>query len=74
MKTTVLHKPFFHIILIVVLILISYANTFHVPFYFDDRFAIVENPIIKDLKFFIEPSKAKDFKEICRLSHVCPEL
>jgi tetratricopeptide (TPR) repeat protein len=51
-----------HIILIVLLGLLAYSNTFHVPFQFDDRWVIVENPIIKDLQYFTEPSKAEGFE------------
>jgi hypothetical protein len=63
-----LKKKFFqrfvvHIILISALSLLAYANTFHVPFHFNDKSAIVENPLIKDLKYFIRPSLAKVFEE-----------
>jgi tetratricopeptide (TPR) repeat protein len=57
-----LKRPLFHVLLVIILSLIAYSNTFHVPFQFDDKPVIVENPIIKDLQFFVEPSKAKDFK------------
>jgi tetratricopeptide (TPR) repeat protein len=33
-----------------------------VPFQYDDKPVIVNNPIVKDLNYFIEPSKASDFK------------
>ncbi len=49
-------------LLIAVLGCIAYSNTFSVPFHWDDRFVIIENPIIKDLRFFIEPSKAEVFQ------------
>ncbi|TNF56633.1 hypothetical protein EP227_00535, partial [bacterium] len=62
MKTFDFHKPLFHVLLIIMLSLIAYSNTVHVPFHFDDKNVIVENPIIKDLRFFAEPSKAKDFQ------------
>jgi tetratricopeptide (TPR) repeat protein len=57
-----LHKPFVHILLIVVLGLIAYSNTFHSPFIFDDVVVIKENPIIRDLGFYLEPSRAEAFK------------
>lgn len=57
-RTTILH-----FILIAVMAMFVYSNTFDVPFHLDDEPNIVENPVIKDLKFFIEPSKAKDLKE-----------
>jgi hypothetical protein len=62
MKTFDSHKPLIHVLLIIMLSLIAYSNTIHVPFHFDDKNVIVENPIIKNLQFFTEPSKAKDFK------------
>jgi tetratricopeptide (TPR) repeat protein len=61
MKTINLHKTSLHILLIVLLSLIAYSNTFHVPFYFDDKRAIINNPVIKDLQYFVQPSKAKPF-------------
>jgi tetratricopeptide (TPR) repeat protein len=61
MKATDLHKTSLHILLIVLLSLIAYSNTFHVPFYFDDERAIINNPVIKDLQYFVQPSKAKPF-------------
>lgn len=51
-------------LLIIVLGLIIYSNTFESPFYFDDEFYIVKNPVIKDLSYFSEPSKAKDFETV----------
>lgn len=47
-----------HIILIAVLGLLAYRNTFNAPFVFDDRRIIVENPAIRDLDYFVSPSKA----------------
>lgn len=54
-----LRKPLLHIILIATLGLIAYSNTFTVPFQFDDDLYIVENPLIKDLDYLREPSKAE---------------
>jgi hypothetical protein len=62
-KNALIHKPLFHVLLILLLSLLAYANTFHVPFHFDDKPVIVENPIIKDLQYFTSPSKAKVFTE-----------
>jgi tetratricopeptide (TPR) repeat protein len=56
-------KTFTHLVLIILLSLIAYSNTFHVPFHFDDKPVIVENPIIKDFQYFTSPSKAKVFTE-----------
>jgi tetratricopeptide (TPR) repeat protein len=55
------HKPFLHLLLIILLSLLAYSNTFHAPFHFDDAGVIVENPVIKDLRYFAEPSRAKQF-------------
>jgi tetratricopeptide (TPR) repeat protein len=60
-KKSLFQKTFTHLILIVILGLIAYSNTFHVPFHFDDYDVIVNNPIIKDLQFFVEPSEARKF-------------
>jgi tetratricopeptide (TPR) repeat protein len=38
-----------------------YSNTFNVPFHLDDKPNIVENPIIKDLSYFIHPAEAMKF-------------
>ena len=48
-----------HLILIALLGLIAYSNTFNVPFLFDDIENIVENPLVKDFSYFTDPSKAK---------------
>jgi tetratricopeptide (TPR) repeat protein len=50
-----------HIIFIALLGLLVYSNTFNVPFQWDDRTNIIENPIIKDLGYFISLSWADDF-------------
>ena len=39
-----------------------YSNTLEAPFVFDDKFVIIENPIVKDLAYFISPSEAKVHK------------
>jgi tetratricopeptide (TPR) repeat protein len=51
MKATLryLNRPLVHIVLIAVLGLIVYSNTFDVPFQFDDGGNIPENPQIKEL-------------------------
>ncbi|TAN45461.1 MAG: tetratricopeptide repeat protein [Nitrospirae bacterium] len=51
-------------LLIIGIGLIIYSNTFYSPFYFDDEYYIVKNPVIKDLSYFWGPSKAKDFENI----------
>ncbi|PLX85491.1 MAG: hypothetical protein C0617_04140 [Desulfuromonas sp.] len=42
-----------HILLIALAGLAAYANTFGAPFVFDDKYAIVDNPVIKDLGNFV---------------------
>ncbi len=56
-----LYKPVIHILLIILFCVIAYSNTFQSPFHFDDKLNIVENPVIKKLPVFLEPSKAKDY-------------
>jgi tetratricopeptide (TPR) repeat protein len=53
----------FHIILIAIVGLIVYSNTFNVPFQWDDSIYIEDNPVIKDFSYFLEPSKAKALGE-----------
>ncbi|MBI5195488.1 MAG: hypothetical protein HZA10_04105, partial [Nitrospirae bacterium] len=51
-RTTLLHKPIVHILLIVIIGLIAYSNTFHVPFQFDDHNFIVDNHKLRNLSSF----------------------
>jgi protein O-mannosyl-transferase len=46
-----LNRPLVHLLLIAGLALFAYANTFHVPFVFDDVGLIVKNPLIRNLNF-----------------------
>jgi tetratricopeptide (TPR) repeat protein len=62
-KKSLLQKTFTHLILIVILCLIAYSNTFESSFHFDDLSVIVGNPIIKDIQYFTSPSKASIFTE-----------
>lgn len=48
-----LARPWFQFLLLAVLGGISYSNTLHVPFVFDDRTSIVANPVITDLGGFL---------------------
>jgi len=41
--------------LIITIISIVYSNTLEAPFVFDDKFVIVENPIVKDLGYMVDP-------------------
>ncbi|MBF0344034.1 MAG: tetratricopeptide repeat protein [Nitrospirae bacterium] len=51
-----IHKPIISILLIVIIGLLSYSNTFKGPFVFDDTPNIVENPLIKDLRYLTDTS------------------
>ena len=57
-KTIFINNTFLHIFLIIIIGFLSYANTFHVPFQWDEGYFIVDNPIVKDIGFFKEPSSA----------------
>ncbi|HEX8948705.1 MAG TPA: tetratricopeptide repeat protein [Dissulfurispiraceae bacterium] len=50
-----------HLALLVGLSLLCYANTFEVPFQFDDHIFIESNPVVKDLSFFASPALARKF-------------
>ena len=62
-KAGFLHKPIVHLLLIIIVGFIAYSNTFDVPFYFDDEVGISGNPLIKDLRFFLAPSTAKEYNQ-----------
>ncbi len=55
-------QSFIHILCIVFLILIIYSNTLNAPFQWDEGYFLVDNPIIKDLHYFTNPSDAKGFE------------
>ncbi|TAN45210.1 MAG: hypothetical protein EPN22_04240 [Nitrospirae bacterium] len=46
-------KPFAHALIIALVGLFVYSETFSVPFLFDDASGISENPLVKDLKNFL---------------------
>jgi len=48
--------------LIITIISIVYSNTLEAPFVFDDKLVIVENPIVRDLGYMVNPSEAKVHK------------
>jgi tetratricopeptide (TPR) repeat protein len=50
-----------HIVVIILLGIAVYSNTFESPFVLDDVVNIVDNPIIKDLGYFSQPSSARGF-------------
>ncbi|MBI4824045.1 MAG: hypothetical protein HY805_07445 [Nitrospirae bacterium] len=55
-------KPIIHLCLIALIGILSYSNTFNSPFQWDEKSFIAKNPIVKDLSYFLEPSKAKGFE------------
>jgi hypothetical protein len=57
-----LSKPICHLLLVIILGILGYSNTLNGPFYFDDVHNIVENPIVKNLNYYITPSKASVHK------------
>ncbi|MBF0557968.1 MAG: tetratricopeptide repeat protein [Nitrospirae bacterium] len=48
----------YRLLLIAVVGLISYSNTFHVPFQFDDYSNVADNPIIRNVREFFSSSHA----------------
>jgi hypothetical protein len=54
-----LHRKACHVFLIALVGLLAYSNTFNSPFMWDEKDFIVNNPIVKDLDFFVHPSKAE---------------
>ena len=48
--------------MIITIISIVYSNTLEAPFVLDDKLVIVENPIVKDLGYMVNPSEAKVHK------------
>ncbi len=57
-KKNIPGNPVFHILLIAVIGFLAYSNTFNAPFQWDEDIFLRENPIIKNLTYFLEPSKA----------------
>jgi Flp pilus assembly protein TadD len=53
--------PVLHGLLIAVVCLAAYSNTFHVPFQFDDDYQIVVKPYVRDIRHFLEGSGPKWF-------------
>ena len=61
-RSNLFSKPIFHNLLIITICSIAYSNTLESPFVFDDKLVIVENPIIRDLGYMVNPSEAKVHK------------
>jgi tetratricopeptide (TPR) repeat protein len=62
MNNNALPRAAFYFLLMAITAILAYSNTFNVPFQFDDNPVIVDNPIVKDLRYFIEPSDAARFR------------
>ena len=52
-------KSLIYCLLIIAIGILAYSNTFNSPFQWDENDFLVQNPIVKNLKYFWEPSKAK---------------
>ena len=52
-------KSLIYCFLIIAVGILDYSNTFNSPFQWDENDFLVQNPIVKNLKYFWEPSKAK---------------
>jgi Flp pilus assembly protein TadD len=53
------NKPLIHCLLIITIGIIAYSNSFNSPFQWDEHDFLVQNPIVKNLRYFLEPSRAK---------------
>lgn len=51
------HNPLIHAIFVIAVGTAVYANTFAVPFFFDDFPYLKSNPLIRDFGFFLDPEK-----------------
>ncbi len=59
LKRNRFNQPIFHYFLIIGIGLLIYSNSFYSPFQWDEHDFIVQNPIVKNLDYFLSPSKAK---------------
>ncbi len=55
------YRPVIHLLIVVLIGFFSYSNTFHSPFQWDEMTYLEKNQIIKDLHYFMQPSKAQGF-------------
>ncbi len=63
------NKNYVHILVVAVLGLLIYSNTFSAPFVFDDARYIVDNPAIQDLQYFRNPSSVQSLDLLPELQH-----
>jgi tetratricopeptide (TPR) repeat protein len=59
----ILGSPVLHLALVAAIGLVAYSNTFSVPFQLDETVFITGNPIVKDLRYFVEPSLARGMEQ-----------
>jgi tetratricopeptide (TPR) repeat protein len=53
------NKHLIHCLLIIAIGILAYSNSLDSPFQWDEKDFIFQNPIVKNLRYFLEPSKAK---------------
>lgn len=64
MNTNGLHRTYIHILVIAVLGFCIYSNTFNSGFVLDDKPYIVQNPAVRDMGYFLEPTKVLELDGI----------
>ncbi len=62
MNKSAFSSAYIHIIVIALIGLFAYSNTFNVPFQYDDEYKIVKNNKIRDLGAFFRPSPPEDHR------------
>ena len=53
------NQPIFHYLWIIGIGVLIYSNSLHSPFQWDENDFILQNPIVKNLDYFLSPSKAR---------------
>jgi len=56
-------SPLFHVLMITVLSILCYSNTFHVPFVFDGQEQIRDNPVVHGLSNFFDNNRGYAFNK-----------
>ena len=64
MKKGFSHKTYIHLLIIGVFGFLIYSNTFNAHFELDDDEYIIQNSAIKDLSYFLEPSKVMGLTDV----------
>lgn len=60
-KRILLDRSLLHGGVLVLLCLLAYSNSFHVPFQFDDFYNVVEKPYVRDIRLFFDGSGENGF-------------